>query len=171
MQFNQLYFYTSTINQWKPVIRDFQFENIILDSLSFLYNKGCIKVYGFVIMPNHIHLIWQLIKTMETAHQFEQQLRLKAPVVLEEFKVQQSSRQYNFWQTHPDWFLLKYIPTLEQKLNYIHCNPLQAKWQLCELPCDYPFSSAAFYVSGKSQFGFLHHYSEFVENNLWPCSL
>lgn len=178
MQFNQLYFYTSTIHQWKPLISDFHFENIILDSLSYLYKTGCIKVYGFVIMPNHIHLIWQLLKNNGkespaaslmkfTAHQFEKSLKTTQPDMLHMFKVEQTNRRYNFWQTNPDWFLLKYISTIEQKLNYIHCNPLQEKWKLCELPSAYPFSSAEFYASGKNRFDFLHHYSEFVESSLW----
>ena len=178
MLLNQLYFYTSTIRQWKPLLRDFRFENIILDSLSYLHRKECIKVYGFVIMPNHIHLILQLLKANGketpaaslmkfTAHKFEQHLQAVAPVALQKFKVEQTSRRYNFWQPNLDWFWLNYIPTIKQKLNYIHCNPLQERWKLCERTTDYPYSSVQFYVSGKSSFDFLHHYSEFVESVLW----
>ena len=38
---------------------------------------------------------------------------------------------------------------LEQKLNYIHYNPLQEKWKLASLPEEYFHSSAAFYITGQ----------------------
>ncbi len=34
---------------------------IITDSLRFLVKNERIHLYGFVIMPNHLHLIWQVI--------------------------------------------------------------------------------------------------------------
>ena len=36
----------------------------------------------------------------------------------------------------------------EQKMNYIHMNPLRRNPPLCTLPEDYPHSSAAFYITG-----------------------
>jgi hypothetical protein len=36
-----------------------------------------------------------------------------------------------------------------QKLNYIHNNPCQEKWQLAKAPEEYKHSSAANYISGK----------------------
>lgn len=35
--------------------------NIIIDSLSYLTNAERVKVYPFVIMDNHFHLIWQIV--------------------------------------------------------------------------------------------------------------
>jgi len=178
MLLRRLYFYTATIHQWKPLIRDLCFEQVILDSLHFLHKKECLKVYGFVIMPNHIHLIWQLLKANGkkspvaslmkfTAHRFEEELRRKNPDALQQFQVQEKSRRYRFWQSNADWFWLNYIPTIDQKLHYIHYNPLQDRWKLCKTASDYPFSSARFYETGENRFGFLHHYSEFVESDLW----
>jgi hypothetical protein len=42
-----------------------------------------------------------------------------------------------------------------QKLNYIHRNPLNERWNLCIRPGDYKFSSASFYEEGKEDFKFL----------------
>ena len=36
---------------------------------------------------------------------------------------------------------------LLQKLEYIHHNPCQPRWQLSESPADYPWSSARFYLT------------------------
>jgi putative transposase len=50
-------FFTATILEWKPLLKEDAFKNIIIDSLRFLKNEKSIVIYAFVIMPNHIHLI------------------------------------------------------------------------------------------------------------------
>ncbi len=52
-------FFTATILEWKPLLQEDSYKNIILNSLQFLVNKKKIRLYAFVIMNNHIHLIWQ----------------------------------------------------------------------------------------------------------------
>ena len=42
-------------------------KKIIVSSLQFLVNDRRVKVYGFVIMPNHIHIIWQKLDGHEKA--------------------------------------------------------------------------------------------------------
>src|SRR5687767_14734530 len=104
MDYHEIYFYTSSIREWRPLIKQYNFEPIILNSLSFLSKKECIKVYGFVIMPNHFHLIWELLKPNGkespvaslmkfTAHQFEKYLLTKDPALLNEFAVEWNSRK------------------------------------------------------------------------------
>ena len=51
-------FFTATILEWKYLLQPERFKDIIINSLLFLKNEKSIVVYGFVIMPNHIHLIW-----------------------------------------------------------------------------------------------------------------
>ena len=34
-------------------------KNIIIQSLKFLYEEKKIIIYGFVIMPTHVHFMWQ----------------------------------------------------------------------------------------------------------------
>jgi putative transposase len=172
MKPGELYFYTSTIYQWRHLLTDPGFSSVILDSLYYLYKKKCIRVYGFVIMPNHIHLIWQMTgyngretpvaSLMKyTAHQFEMRLRKKYPSELELYQVNWRTRRYNFWQTDPHWFILYQEQTLLQKLNYIHNNPLQQHWNLVQIPEQYPWSSALFYETGVNHFPFLEHYTDF----------
>jgi len=45
-----------------------------------------------------------------------------------------------------------------QKINYIHSNPLNAKWKLAAEPQHYKFSSAKFYYEGIDEWGFLENY-------------
>ena len=171
MEFNELYFYTSTINKWKTILRDFNLEPHILSSLSYLHSKSCIRVFGFVIMPSHIQMIWELLcnngkespaaSLMKfTAHVFEKELRLRSPELLNQFSVDWTCRKFNIWQPDPHWFLLYRERMIRQKLNYIHLNPMRKKWRLVEDPAAYYYSSARFYKTGISEFDFLYDYRD-----------
>ncbi len=51
---------------------------------------------------------------------------------------------------------------MEQKLTYLHKNPLQEHWSLVTDPVNYHYSSAAFYENGCCNFPFLKSvYDEF----------
>jgi REP element-mobilizing transposase RayT len=53
-------FFTATILEWKPLLKQDKYKDIIIDSLRFLVQQNRVNVYSFVIIPNHIHLIWQI---------------------------------------------------------------------------------------------------------------
>jgi len=46
-----------------------------------------------------------------------------------------------------------------QKLDYIHNNPLQEKWQMSDFPENYKYSSARFYLTAEDEFKLLDHYN------------
>ncbi|HWD86537.1 MAG TPA: hypothetical protein VG367_00320 [Mucilaginibacter sp.] len=171
MELHELYFYTATILHWKHLLQTDKFKQIVLDSLVHLVRDDKIKVYGFVIMPNHIHLIWENIavngKEMPyasfmkfTGHQFLHELRKTDASLLEEFKVNMNSRNYQFWQRNALPIRLYDRKILEQKLNYIHLNPLQEHWNLVSDPNDYYYSSCSFYERKDTRFNWLTHYMD-----------
>ncbi|WP_211329947.1 transposase [Deminuibacter soli] len=166
-----MYFYTATIHEWRHLIGKHQLQHIILDTFTFLSEKKRIRVYGFVIMPNHLHVIWTMLKTTNkesavssfmkyTAHRFQEYLQQNVPWELPYFKVNLPDRKYNFWQRGSDQFLLYNTATIAQKLNYIHENPLQEHWQLANEPALYPYSSAMYYEQGVKNYEFLHDYRD-----------
>jgi REP element-mobilizing transposase RayT len=53
-------FFTSTILNWQHLLADDNCKQIVVDSLEWLTKEERCNVYGFVIMPNHIHLMWQV---------------------------------------------------------------------------------------------------------------
>jgi len=55
-----LYFWTATINQWFWLLEKDEYKNVIIDSLQYLSDAEKIVVFAFVIMPNHMHLIWRV---------------------------------------------------------------------------------------------------------------
>ena len=62
MDIASCYFYTNTIHDFKHLLKDDQFKTICINSLKYLVDNELIKIYGFVIMPNDIHLLWNMIK-------------------------------------------------------------------------------------------------------------
>ena len=54
---SNIYFITSTIHCWVPIIYNDDIFSIILDSLKFCKRNKGLDIYGYVIMPNHIHAI------------------------------------------------------------------------------------------------------------------
>ncbi|WP_373524353.1 hypothetical protein [Aquiflexum sp.] len=53
MELEKIYFFTATIHNWIPLFNEGSYKKIILSSLKYLSDKQLIKIYGFVIMPNH----------------------------------------------------------------------------------------------------------------------
>ncbi len=164
-------FFTATILNWQKLLAPQKYKILMLDSLRFLVEKNRIQVYAFVLMPNHIHLLWRILPPFTrlevqrdflkfTAQQIKKDLTKNHPKVLPYFRVDKADRKYQFWQRNP-LSVYCYTPQMtEQKLNYIHHNPIQEKWNLASLPEDYPFSSAKFYLKNEDAFGFLTHYLE-----------
>jgi putative transposase len=71
-------FFTATILDWKPLLKEDNFKDIIVNSLRFLVETKRVKVLSFVIMPNHLHLIWQI----QPSHERDEVQRdfLKSPL-------------------------------------------------------------------------------------------
>lgn len=168
MDLEKLYFYTITIKDWLPLLKGIEFKQIILNSIDFLSKKGLIKVYGFVIMPNHIHLIWEMLELNGkelpsssflkfTSHQFLKTLRTINLNLLKSFEVEADNKAHLFWQSDSLAIEVYSPEVIYQKLDYIHNNPCQKKLMLVNDPLDYSFSSFDFYENGRDRFGFLNH--------------
>ena len=81
--------------------------------------------------------------------------------LLSKFEVNKNDRKYQIWQRRPLSIDLFSREVIEQKLDYIHANPVQGKWQLVDDFVDYEYSSASYYELGQSQFEFLNHYMSY----------
>lgn len=52
-----IYFITSTIAEWIPVFTSEPYFKIIIESLRFCQKNKALKIFVYVIMDNHFHLI------------------------------------------------------------------------------------------------------------------
>lgn len=162
-------FFTATIYEWHPILEDEECKDIIIESLRYLVEKNRICLYSFVIMPNHIHLIWKILEGQKTedvqrdflkytGQQIKFYLQKKNPKLLEKLKVDLKDRTYQIWQRNALSVPLWTPSVIVQKLNYIHNNPVQKKWQLSEVPEKYKYSSASYYINNETKYDFLTHY-------------
>jgi len=87
-------------------------------------------------------------------------LKLNDHPNLQLYKVDEKERQYRVWQRDPMAILIDNKKKVEQKLDYIHLNPLQEKWNLVSSPEHYQWSSAKFYESENEGVDLLTHYMD-----------
>jgi putative transposase len=171
MDFTEEYaqFFTATILEWKMLLKPDKYKQIITASLSYMVENKRLKVYGFVIMSNHIHIIWQSLAGYSrevnqlsfmkfTAQMIIKELRNNHPQVLEHFRVNLKDRKYQIWERNPLSIELRQREVFHQKLTYIHNNPMKAG--LCEFPETYKYSSAKYYICNQDEWGFITNISE-----------
>jgi putative transposase len=118
------------------------YKEIIISSLDYLSRTKTMDVFGFVTMPNHIHLIWRSkeLNGKETghgsylkypAHEFRKMLYKEDKEKLLSYQVEADNKKHEFWQRDPLAIHLYSRKVAFQKLDYIHTNPLAStgNWQ------------------------------------------
>ena len=158
-------FVTTTIVNFLPIFRNEALAKIVLDNIRIYSQKCHIQVHGFVIMPNHLHLLLTVghevsvsqfmgrMKEYSAKEIVNWCLRNKETGLLTVFstaaKESKRGHKYQVWQKRFDNVVIIREDDLLIKLNYIHNNPLQERWNLCEKTEDYRFSSAKYYFTGE----------------------
>jgi len=131
------HFIAVTVLHWIPIFTRPAMAEIILDSLRFLINDG-LKVYAYVIIENHMHLIvksHQLEKDISRFKSFTAKCLIRyldennVQQILQQLafykKVHKHDRAYQLWQegVHPEW--IQNEEMMQQKIEYIHQNPVK----------------------------------------------
>ncbi len=123
-------YFTATIYEWQPILTDDSHKDIIIESLQYLVNDKRIELNAFVIMHNHIHVIWQPLTGFTpssvqasfmkyTAGQIKRSLTKNNPDMLDTFKVNKYDREYQIWKREPLGIELLNESMFKQKLEYI----------------------------------------------------
>jgi len=156
-----LYFVTLTIVNWIAVFEDKRIIDLIINSLRFCQKQKGLKFHCWCIMPNHLHLIIsrsgknfllseilrdykkftskEIIKALQSANTNESYLN----VFRNEATKIKRNRNYKVWKDGNHPLLLDTNFLIDQKVDYIHDNPVRAG--LCETPEEYEWSSARDY--------------------------
>ena len=131
------HFITLTVLHWIPVFTRPATVEIILDSLHFLMKEG-LKVYAYVILENHLHLVVQSkqlskdvarLKSYTAKALISYLTEYKVKTILEQLafykKAHKNDRAYQFWQEgmHPE--IIQSEAMMQQKIEYIHLNPVK----------------------------------------------
>lgn len=95
----------NVVRTGKHLLKQDKYKDVVVESLRFLVKEKRIRLNAFVIMSNHMHLIWQPLAEFTpidiqhslmsfTAHQFKNDLEENHPKVLSRFKVEAKDRDY-----------------------------------------------------------------------------
>jgi len=132
------HFVTCTILHWLPIFTRKESVQIIIDSLKFLQEKDNLKLYAYVILENHLHMVLQsddLAKTMESFKKYTANEILKllkeenVKTLLEQFKfykkAHKTDKVYQIWEEGYQPKLMQTDAMMISKIEYIHENPVK----------------------------------------------
>lgn len=159
------HFLTFTIMGWIDIFSRQRYRDIILESFAFCRLQKGLNIGAYVIMSNHIHVIWtatnnnlsDIVRDFKTftsraitaSIESEPESRRDWLLYMFRFYANRTNANENFkvWtgNNHPEEIHGESF--LRTKLNYIHENPVRAK--LVTAPSHYLYSSAANYEIGK----------------------
>ena len=133
-----VYFITSTTIEWIPVCTNEKYFDIIINVIKFHQANSDLKIYCYVILDNHFHLIASgnnLSKTIASIKSYSaKEVIIQLKIDKKEWLLNQLSyfkkrykvkSKYQLWQEgfHPK--LIEFDKVLKQKIEYIHNNPVK----------------------------------------------
>ncbi len=152
-----LYFVTASVVEWIPLFKYPKYTEIVLNSLSWMQEQKRLLLFAFVIMPTHVHLlikpeqqsIGEIIQQFGsfTAHEILKKVREDERTdwlkIFEQEK-RDPRHKHSIWQDIQAKNIFS-TAVLEQKMEYIHQNPVAKDWKLAANRADYAYSSAGYY--------------------------
>jgi putative transposase len=161
----EIYFITFTVLGWQKIFVNEKITSLVYKWFDYIRINYGNEINGYVIMPNHLHV---LIKTTmqspkmailimnakrfmayEIIKYLEETNNLKALDYFHSFARIKDRAKHKVFANGYDSQIIQSRKFFLQKLNYIHNNPCQEKWQIAEAPEKYKHSSAANYILGK----------------------
>lgn len=144
---DQIHFITFTVRNWYYVFDRHGRFKILEDSFVYCQKNKGLKIYAFVFMINHLHLIASApdlistIKEMKSflSHEMQKNIIAAEPDIIKLFKI--DGNKYQFWKSGNYPELIETEEFLEQKVNYIHYNPVRRGY--VNQPEDWKYSSAS----------------------------
>lgn len=162
-----LYFVSFAVVEWLDVFTRNEYKDILIDSLTYCQEHKGMEIFAWCIMTNHMHLVFRSMKGQDPAlllgdfKRFTSKAIVKAikenpresrkEFLLEQFKKAGTKasnvKEYQFWRHDNKPIELWSNIVIQEKINYIHKNPVDAG--LVYYPEDYIYSSASDYVDKK----------------------
>ncbi len=162
-----IYFVSFAVVGWLDIFSRDEYAGILIDTLHFCQQNKGMEIYAWCIMPTHVHLIFS--NSMEQPPQlllgdykrFTSNALIKAIMnnpqeIRRDFLIEQFSKaalqssnvkKHQFWQHDSHPIELWSNRVIDEKINYIHNNPVEAG--IVFHPEDYRYSSAVDYAGGK----------------------
>jgi REP element-mobilizing transposase RayT len=160
-----VFFITFTCYQWLHLLAEVDGYDIAYKQFDILKKDGH-YILGYVIMPNHIHVIIAFtgsgksinarVGAMKRFMAYEIIGRLKQAQKKDILEIltagvstidRKKGKLHRVFEPSFDSKHCRSLAFIRQKLDYIHHNPCRGKWQLAESPSQYLHSSAGYYLT------------------------
>ncbi|NQU88204.1 MAG: transposase [Mariniphaga sp.] len=160
---NAVYFLTFTVTDWIDVFTRKEYKIVITDSLNYCVENKGLTIYAWCLMSNHLHLICRANEGFRISDIIRDFKKFTAKAILKKIEEEPESRRewmlyrfefagkydnrikkYKFWQETNHAILLDNNDMIDQRINYIHENPVRAL--IVAEPHEYLFSSACDYA-------------------------
>ncbi len=151
------YFLTHTIVDGVPLFDDPVLAEVILGSLTFIQNEFRLRLYAYVLMHNHLHMIVEGADVSEkirkfksyTARQIIRSLEQRNRIILlsriKQGRVSSNpDSEYQVWQEGSYPKQVNTVKKMEAFISYLHYNPVKSGF--VEKPEHWRYSSAAHYA-------------------------
>ena len=155
-----MYFLSFAVVGWIDVFTRKIYRDILVETLKYCQKEKGLEIYGWVVMSNHVHLIgrakeghelsaiWRDFKKytskviVEIIQSNEQESRkeLMLAYFKKEGAINSNNSQLQFWRQDNKSIELYSPEVTQQKMDYIHNNPVEAG--LVNKPEDFLYSSA-----------------------------
>jgi len=162
---DRLYFVTLQVVEWIDIFSRESYRKIIVQNLRYCQKNKGLEIYGWVLMSNHMHALLRS-NTGDLSGTLRDFKSFTSKKIIEEIESSSESRKdwmlrlfketaykhkrnstFQFW-THENHAELIYSNKfIEQKLDYIHKNPIRAG--IVSNADDYVYSSARNYAGEK----------------------
>jgi putative transposase len=157
-----IYFVTSTVVHWIDVFARANHKITLVESLEYCQKNKGLVIFAWCLMSSHLHMVVKATynNLPEIMRDFKKHT---AREIIKNIKEEPESRRewllrtfegagknlkritnYKFWQDGNHPIELDTNETIEQKINYIHFNPVEDL--IVERPEDYLYSSARNYA-------------------------
>lgn len=163
---NAVYYLTFTVVDWVDVFTRKEFKMVVADSLNFCTTTKGLEIYAWCLMSNHLHLICRAIDGFAISDIIRDFKKFTAKTILRKIISEPESRRdwmiyrfefagrfdkriskYRFWQDTNHAIVLNNNEMIDQRINYIHDNPVRA--MIVGKQEDYLYSSARDYAGEK----------------------
>jgi putative transposase len=142
---DELYFVTLTVTNWIDVFTRRIYNDFIIENLAWCQQNKKLNIYAYVIMTNHIHLVANVtegslgdvlrdFKTYTSKELFKMiannSQESRRDWMLRSFEkagtYNSLNKNHQFWQ-NGNYPVVLYTPNvIDQKIDYIHNNPVRA---------------------------------------------
>jgi putative transposase len=158
---NAVHHITGTVQGWQPILLLPEILNIFYLDCNHLIIRWEIKLYAYVIMPEHFHLLAQCgqgINIMRFIQGVRRSVSGRARHLIEKpdsnfrklcagqgvnveafYQKTAGKSEFRFWKEKPRVIPLVKNRDIKQKLDYIHNNPVRRN--LCKEPGNWVHSS------------------------------